>query len=78
MLNGFECLTADQLVSKYLKEWKQVEKIKEDSKTRIQNFPILPEYWESVLNETENNLIESIDRRKQKCTNSNYKISQLR
>jgi len=78
MLNGFECLTADQLVSKHLKEWRQVEKIKEDSKTRTQNFPILPEYWDSVLNETENNLIESIDRRKQKCTNSNYKISQLR
>jgi len=78
MLNGFECLTADQLVSKYMKEWHQVIQLKNMKKNQTSNFPVSQEYWNSILNDTENSLNESLERRKRHCSRSNYKVQQIR
>jgi len=77
MLNGFQCLTADQLVIEHLSEWKKVVQIKENNDFQISSVPIPSEYWRSILNDTEINLSDSIERREQHCSNSNYKIPHI-
>jgi len=60
MLNGFQCLTADQLVIDRLSEWKKIIQMKENNDFQITSVAIPSEYWRSILNETEINLSDSI------------------
>jgi len=78
MLNGFECLTADQLVKQNVKEWNQVVRMKFDLNFIKYNYSVKEEYWNSVLNETENILVKSLARRKKKCNRRTYVLSGLR
>jgi len=77
MLNGFECLTADQLVSTYLAEWTQVMGLKEGIKEVQEKFPEDHRYWIEVLNRTVTNLNHSLDKRKKHCQNSHVLLPNI-
>jgi len=64
MLNGLECLTADQLVGKYLSEHQQAQEYMVEG---IPGFPPNRTYWLDVLNSTRSKLKGALGRRKIQC-----------